>query len=436
MLFAAALAYAAALVYVLFVWSTAAGYGMGGRMLNLSPLAGFTEAYFSGGSLVHSQFMLNIILFVPLGFLLPLLFPRAAGALWKTALIALAITVFAETAQYFIFIGRSADIDDVIANFLGAVSGYALYVLAGAALQKTALWRALSAGEHPVRPRAAAAAALGLLLIFGGPFALDRIDACSPYGAFRYTMGRIPASATIAVDLANVNFGELPVYRARTGLAADTAERLLALFPAPEGAERFLASSGEGNFFYAREEGYDLGVLGNGHFHLTISGAYPEDAAGFGAWVEGLLPGLAPPGAVFTLEKVREEGAQAAGGTQSAPAAAAQRGVTALAHAKTEEETALVLGEVSFTYSGGELRIVGFIILADPVGRVETISAAKALRALRGSNSYAEEIEITSVTLVYREVRGLFLPCCSFAGTARHEGRPTLFQSTADAVKR
>lgn len=71
------------------------------------------------------DFAVNIALYVPLGFLLPLVWKRAN--LWKTVLIGFGCTFLIEFTQA--FIGRQGSADDVICNTLGALVGYALYLL-------------------------------------------------------------------------------------------------------------------------------------------------------------------------------------------------------------------------------------------------------------------------------------------------------------------
>ena len=67
----------------------------------------------------------NVIMFIPLGFLLPLLF-RRLRRLWKVLLTtALAITAV-ELAQLLTLLG-SCDTDDLILNVLGAAIGYGFY---------------------------------------------------------------------------------------------------------------------------------------------------------------------------------------------------------------------------------------------------------------------------------------------------------------------
>ena len=67
----------------------------------------------------------NILLGVPFGVLLPVLFPRARGALRVGVATAL-VMVLVELVQGALITGRAFDIDDVILNCSGAVIGYLL----------------------------------------------------------------------------------------------------------------------------------------------------------------------------------------------------------------------------------------------------------------------------------------------------------------------
>lgn len=71
----------------------------------------------------------NIVLFIPMGILLPLTAPRFASAR-ATVGTALLAAVAIEGIQYFqrsMGMGRSVDVDDVILNLVGAVIGYWLF---------------------------------------------------------------------------------------------------------------------------------------------------------------------------------------------------------------------------------------------------------------------------------------------------------------------
>lgn len=77
----------------------------------------------------------NVLLFFPLGFLLPLLRRTKLGLL-RTMGVGLAASLAIETAQF--FFGRSADVDDVILNALGVCLGYLAVALCSRLAQPTA----------------------------------------------------------------------------------------------------------------------------------------------------------------------------------------------------------------------------------------------------------------------------------------------------------
>ena len=76
--------------------------------------------------------LMNIGVFVPLGFLLPLLMRRASG--WRVVLGAVGISLGIEMAQLatqaFFGGGHIADINDLLWNTVGGAVGYGIYVLA------------------------------------------------------------------------------------------------------------------------------------------------------------------------------------------------------------------------------------------------------------------------------------------------------------------
>lgn len=64
----------------------------------------------------------NLIVFVPLGFFLPLRFPRLMGV-WRMTLLGAVFSAVLETAQYVFDLGRFSSIDDVLMNAAGAGIG-------------------------------------------------------------------------------------------------------------------------------------------------------------------------------------------------------------------------------------------------------------------------------------------------------------------------
>lgn len=70
--------------------------------------------------------LLNILLFVPLGFLMPAIW-NEYRYMKKTVLFGLGLSVMIEILQMFTY--RLTDIDDLIFNTIGAAAGYYIYIL-------------------------------------------------------------------------------------------------------------------------------------------------------------------------------------------------------------------------------------------------------------------------------------------------------------------
>ncbi len=100
------------------------------RTFNLIPfktiwqyLSGSLESYY-GASWKHTaviNILGNVLLFVPVGFLLPITNKRF-NCFKNVVLFGFAFSLFIEIVQF--FTGRSADIDDCIMNIFGAILGY------------------------------------------------------------------------------------------------------------------------------------------------------------------------------------------------------------------------------------------------------------------------------------------------------------------------
>ncbi|MCZ0701929.1 glycopeptide antibiotics resistance protein [Natronobacillus azotifigens] len=99
--------------------------------INLIPFNTLYEYFFSFNETVSSwesvsmlNIAANLLLFLPFGFLLPVLWEEMRSV--KRLLIVGVVFVLAiEFIQY--FIGRSADIDDVILNSISIVFGYLIF---------------------------------------------------------------------------------------------------------------------------------------------------------------------------------------------------------------------------------------------------------------------------------------------------------------------
>ena len=83
--------------------------------VNLIPFVGMADSL--------RNTLLNVLLFIPLGFLLPLLWQRYRN-MGNAMLFAFFATLTIELSQLFSF--RATDVDDLITNFIGAFCGYLL----------------------------------------------------------------------------------------------------------------------------------------------------------------------------------------------------------------------------------------------------------------------------------------------------------------------
>lgn len=99
--------------------------------INLTPFRVFQDTYYAITVNNHWQpfiinFLGNICIFIPIGFLVPLLW-RSFEHFWKVSLLGLCISFFIETIQLTQL--RSTDIDDLWLNTLGSIIGYLLFKL-------------------------------------------------------------------------------------------------------------------------------------------------------------------------------------------------------------------------------------------------------------------------------------------------------------------
>lgn len=98
-----------------------------GQDINLIPFATIVSVARAG---FNTRFVVNIIanvlMFLPLGLGLPLLWQRWQGK-GKVFLAGTGFSITIEIVQ--LFIGRSTDIDDVILNVAGVMLGYVVYLV-------------------------------------------------------------------------------------------------------------------------------------------------------------------------------------------------------------------------------------------------------------------------------------------------------------------
>ena len=99
-----------------------------GAGITLAPFATMRRFWYRGSDeQILINLLGNVLMFLPVGFCLPLLWQRWQR-LWKVFFAGLFLTLFIEIGQ--LFVGRDTDVDDVLLNLLGAVLGYGIYKFA------------------------------------------------------------------------------------------------------------------------------------------------------------------------------------------------------------------------------------------------------------------------------------------------------------------
>ena len=89
-----------------------------------STLLAMLRGEYTTGKWGMTMFIANVLMFVPLGFLMPILWRQTW---WQTLLTALAATLCIELIQP--FFDRSFDVDDILLNFAGGAVGLLLSAL-------------------------------------------------------------------------------------------------------------------------------------------------------------------------------------------------------------------------------------------------------------------------------------------------------------------
>ena len=106
------------IVYNSFGIITPKGLNFPLNEINLIPFRWITEGV--------RPYIENILLFIPLGFLLPCIWKKY-DVLWKTALSGMTFSLIIELSQ--LFNSRVTDIDDLLMNTLGALIGWVIFRL-------------------------------------------------------------------------------------------------------------------------------------------------------------------------------------------------------------------------------------------------------------------------------------------------------------------
>ena len=170
LLWTALFGYLLALTYITLL----RGGGAAFRDVNLHLFRAWREAWNHYSVRGWLNVLLNVAMFVPLGILLPLVFPKMRRW-YQTFGIGFAVSLVIELLQLWQGSGV-ADIDDLFANTLGTVIGYAAVILA------IAIWPETKIGKKQI-----ISCGLALMLSLGGIAGIFITYQLREYGNMPYT---------------------------------------------------------------------------------------------------------------------------------------------------------------------------------------------------------------------------------------------------------
>lgn len=108
------------------------------RFVNLIPFVWVVETYDMGFAAMIRQLLMNMVMLIPMGIFGPVVFKRLR-CWWKNALHVAGFIFCVETVQY--FIGRSADVDDLIMNTFGGIIGYGIFCMMNRTFAGKSWWQ-------------------------------------------------------------------------------------------------------------------------------------------------------------------------------------------------------------------------------------------------------------------------------------------------------
>ena len=172
-------------------------------VINLVPFASITQLIrFTNTRVAFENIVGNVLLFMPLGFLLPFLFRRLQRPwpmIWRGAAMSIAIEVTQLLTR-----ARAVDIDDVILNTLGAALGFVVYRALAWLVRRFAFGRRLLdrlAADTEREPLLLPLAPVGVTLMIAVPVMLSTVISAtlSQGDAVDDALARTPNGTVVAL---------------------------------------------------------------------------------------------------------------------------------------------------------------------------------------------------------------------------------------------
>lgn len=118
-------------IFVLYIWKVYDLTGAGGlNSIIYAPKGGDNESIIQATinlvpfNVIEKTFYLNILMFIPLGFLVPFIWENYRK-IYKIVLLGTSFSLLIELSQ--LITNRTTDINDLIANTIGALLGYIIW---------------------------------------------------------------------------------------------------------------------------------------------------------------------------------------------------------------------------------------------------------------------------------------------------------------------
>ena len=128
------------IIFATIVVSMGYDFNSDERFINLIPFHRFTEQNINIRWAIVAEIIPNILLFIPLGLSLPIIFKKMRKST-RTIFCISIVTFTIESLQY--FVGRRADVDDIITNLTGGIIGYILFKYLNARFKNNEKWNLL-----------------------------------------------------------------------------------------------------------------------------------------------------------------------------------------------------------------------------------------------------------------------------------------------------
>ncbi len=412
---------------LMFIYVTQLNNSFGGGgffSYNIVPFRMFYVAYHYGSTntTLIWQYLLNVLMVVPLGVLLPIVSPKKFRKWYTVTGAAFAASLATEFVQ--LFTGRGTDIDDLTANTIGGLCGYALFLLVYSIIRIVSGHK----GEGGLKNIVAAVLIFAVVAV---PYAVVPVfDSMSKYGFVQYDHPR-PDDFSLQTEISDEET-VLPVYQYQETESLDSLKKRLLKLTGFEGEFK----QDENGDWVLQNQQYSIIIFSYGcwsvsYFPLPIMEdplEYAFDAEGDFSSSEQNVPDEEPPDEE-TLEASAWEALERFGFSKDDVAVSKDmtdffndgHGYLQFEPVNHDEKKAMA-GSISveIDHDGKLISIDNYLVSGMLVEKTECISQREALGISKdvGGDEWGGTCTVKSVHLGYTliEDTGYLVPCWIFEG--------------------